>query len=110
MTKTQSIVQSIGLSNLITIGVLVVGLTGTFVGLSTKVDAIATKLQDEVVERKVEDEKLRMEITKNWDANSKDHASIEQALNTGFATVQENIQKLDATMSYHTGYHSGKGQ
>lgn len=110
MTKTQTFVQNIGLSNLITIGVLVVGLTGTFVGLSAKVDGIARRLEDEVVQRQVEDERLRMEIDQNWKANSEDHAAIKSDLGVGFARIEASLMDLDKTMSYHVGYHTGKGQ
>jgi len=106
MTKTQSIVQSIGLSNLITIGVLIVGMTGTFVGLSVKVDSISSKLQEEVVQRQVEDERLRMEIEKNWDRNTSDHKALSESLDC----IQKSIQNLDTSMEYHLGYHAGKGK
>lgn len=110
MTRTQTFVQNIGLSNLITIGVLVVGLTGTFVGLSSKVDSLGKGLQDEVIQRKIEDERLRLEINQNWKANADEHAAIQVKLQDGFGKIESSLLDLDKTMSYHVGYHTGKGQ
>lgn len=105
MTKTQSLVQSIGLSNLITIVVLVVGLTSTFVGLSANLNKISDRLENEIIDRKVEDERLRLEIAKNWDTNSADHQRLTESLEN----ISESIKQLDSTMEYHIGYHVGKG-
>lgn len=110
MTKTQSLIENIGLNNLITIGILVVGLTVNFVALSAKVEHIGDKLQNEIVDRKVADEKLQLQIEKNWDENKSAHATIEGKLDVGVASIQESIQKLDETMSFHIGFHTGKGQ
>jgi len=103
MTKTQTLVDNIGLSNLITIGILIVGLTGTFVGLSSQMKSVTSKLENEIVDRKVEDERIRMSIGENWDNNAIEHKAIVGTL----ANINESIQKLDNTMNFHIGYHEG---
>ncbi len=67
---------------------------------------ISERLETEIIDRKVEDERLRLEIAKNWDNNSDDHIRLSESL----ISIEESIRKLDTTMSYHVGYHEGKGK
>ena len=99
-TMTQKL-GCFGWSNVITITILVVSLTGFAVTMSNKLDNIAQSLQEEVIERKLEDEKIRMELDRRWEENTNDHRMIMESL----GGLRGDIGTMNENLMFHLGQH-----
>jgi len=99
--------KSEGLSNKLTlwimIGSLITTLVINYTLLTSKVDHISEQLQEEVLERKLEDERLWLELDRRWDDNTRDHRDIMDVVET----VGSDIKDIKEDLTYHLGQHKG---
>ena len=99
MTVRKSIVEKIGLSNIITIIVLIVTLAVGFGGLFAKVDMISRSLDMEIQQRKEQDIALKIQLESRIDVVDKRWERTDEAL----LTLNSSFNELNRTMMYHLG-------
>lgn len=99
MTVKKSIIERIGLSNIITIVVLVVTLAVGFGGLFAKVDMISKSLDMEIQQRKEQDVVLKVQMEDRIDVIDKRWEKTDASL----LTLNSSFNELNRTMMYHLG-------
>lgn len=88
--------SAFGITNIITITVMVGSVVFNYAILTAKVDSLNERLTQEVIDRKVEDKAIRLEINQYYSRNSEQHTAILNAL-----------QVMQKDLTFHLGEHSG---
>lgn len=95
MTR-HKIIETIGIQNAITIGLLILGFAGNYFIMNQKLSAVSEGLVRETEERTIEDQRLEEHVLR-----------IERSIDSGFVELKNSIEKLDSTLTFHVGWHSG---
>ena len=96
MTAKQG-TQRFGANNIITIVLILSGMLVSYTMLSAKVDYISDRLEEEKIERVLEDGKIRLEMNSYYVRHDQQQVEILKAL--------EDIRE---DLTYHLGKHAGE--
>lgn len=95
--KKQKIIETIGIQNAITIGLLLLGFAGNYFIMNQKLSTVADGLVRETEQRVLEDKRIEEHVLR-----------LEKSIDGGFNDLKKSIEKMDNTMTYHIGWHSGR--
>lgn len=89
--------RQFGFANIITICIVVASAIFNYAQMDSRVNVLEERVAQEVIDRRVADEKIRIEIDNFYDRNAEDH----QRLLDGITNIQKDL-------TFHLGIHEGK--
>lgn len=100
-------INSVGLSNLITVVILAVGLIAMFVRMDYTVGNMQAELEKEIFERQRVDTVILERLDEFTRINDKAHILIQNAIKEDLVEIKSEIKAIRTDVTYHLGQHEG---